>query len=132
MLAGLPTTWTSARVTLFFNTLSGDTQGTYKNLAGLLGKLVECLALHFKDLHVEGKQVLPNRKFMVRGGENEPARAKTTLKITSPFHSFFTGHGTNEESSVHILRENIKSGVIMLFPRHCNIKISEPRHCCLP
>ena len=59
MLAGFPTTWTGAMVRFFFNTLSGSIQGTYKNLAGLLGKLVECLALHFKDLHVEGKQVLP-------------------------------------------------------------------------
>ena len=60
MLAGFPTTWTSAKVRFFLNTLSGGIQGTYENLAGLLGKLVECLALHFKDLHVEGKQVLPN------------------------------------------------------------------------
>ena len=67
MLAGLPTTWTSAKVTHFLNTLSDGSQRTYENLAGLLGKLVECLALHFKDLHVEGKQVLPNRKFMLRG-----------------------------------------------------------------
>ena len=114
MLAGFPTTWTSARVRFFLNTLSGGAQGTYENLAGLLGKLVECLALHFKDLHVEGKQILPNRKFMVRGGENEPARAKTAIQIISPLHSFFTGHGTNEEGSVHILgkKYQIKSGRI--------------------
>merc|ERR1719474_2344432 len=54
-----------------------------ENLAGLLGKLVECLALHFKDLHVEGKQVLP-------------------------LHSFFAGHSTNEESSIHILEGHVR------------------------
>ena len=125
MLAGFPTTWTSAKVTIYFNTLSGGIQGTYENLAGLLGKLVECLALHFKDLHVEGKQILPNRKFMVRGGENESTRAKTAIQILSPLHSFFAGHGTNEESSVHILKENIKSGVII-------ISKTLQHHCCLP
>ena len=32
---------------------------THKDLAGLLGKLVESLTLHLEDLHIEGKQVLP-------------------------------------------------------------------------
>ena len=95
---------------LIFNTLSGGIQGTYENLAGLLGKLVECLALHFKDLHVEGKKVLPMGKFMVKGGENESA----AIQIPSPLHSFFAGHGTNEEGSVHILgkKNQIESGRI--------------------
>lgn len=30
------------------------------NLAGLLGELVDGLALHLEDLHVEGQQVLPD------------------------------------------------------------------------
>ena len=32
---------------------------THKNLAGLLGKLVQSLSLHLEDLHIEGKEVLP-------------------------------------------------------------------------
>ena len=53
-------------------------------------------------------------KIDVRGGENESARAKTAMKFPSPLHSFFAGHGTNEESSVHILIENIRFGVIKI------------------
>ena len=65
---------------------------THKNLAGLLGKLVESLTLHLEDLHIEGKQVLPED-------------LDETLKryVSSPLHPFLSGHGTNKESGIHIL-----------------------------
>ena len=65
---------------------------THKDLAGLLRKLVESLTLHLEDLHIEGKQVLPED-------------LDETLKryVSSPLHSFLSGHGTNKESGIHIL-----------------------------
>merc|ERR1719500_1670254 len=59
-----------------------------KNLAGLLGKLVESLTLHLEDLYIEGKKVLP-------------------------LHSFLSGHGTNKESGIHILEGHI--GVVCSY-----------------
>ena len=72
---------------------------THKNLAGLLGKLVQSLSLHLEDLHIEGKKVLPKMISM----------KQCTKDVSSPLHSFLSGHGTNKESSIHILRSLVSS-----------------------
>ena len=70
---------------------------THKNLAGLLRKLVESLTLHLEDLHIEGEQVLP-----------EHWDEALERYLYSPLHSFLSGHGTNQESGIHIL-ESLRS-----------------------
>ena len=44
--------------------LKQSVDSTHKNLAGLLGKLVESLTLHLEDLYIEGKKVLPEIDWM--------------------------------------------------------------------